>query len=215
MQTGEGSVRTRLVVFSLLFLASVAVACFITPLTIGPNLAGISHMMISFHCALPVAIGLFAFLNLRGKKKGVHRTLLPVLVFPLLFGLMFAYTMVYERNPQNMFRFFVADPIPVSVTDIQSSDISVGIDENIVVVFRASPEIINSIIVEKQLEKANDQSDGEYDFPGGYFAEPSYSWGTDWVFYERTVLKGEALDYFIQMWVDLERSIVIFRWAGG
>ncbi len=212
MHHNEESIGPRMALFFLPFVVSIAGACALTAYTIGPNIAGISHMLLSVMCASPLAIGLFIFANAR-MKKGVLRTLLPLLVFPLLFGLLFSYTMFYERNPRHMFRVFIADPIPVSVTDIRSKDISAGFDQDILVTFRASPEVIDSIIAEQQLEKAADPADGEYDFPDEHF--PDYSWGSNWIFYQRTVSREDgSFNYLIMMWVDQVRSIAIYRTAG-
>ena len=212
IQPRKVSMGRSLAIFILVFVASVSAACGLTMYTIGPNLAGISHMLLSLICASPVAIGFFLYANAR-IKKGIWRTLLPLLVFPLVFGLLVGYTMIYERNPQHMFRVFVADPIPTGVTNIQAKDISGGFDEDIIISFQAPTEVINSIIAQLYLEKAADPLDGKHNFPDGWF--PEYSWGPDWNYYQRIeTTESGALNYFIMIWVDPTQSIAIYRKGG-
>jgi hypothetical protein len=90
----------------------------------------------------------------RRENKLPRQTWIPVLVFPLVFGLLYGYTMLYERNPRHMFKVFVADPIPAGVTDIQATDTSGGFDQEVVIVFNAPPAVMDAIIQKQKLVKS-------------------------------------------------------------
>jgi hypothetical protein len=202
MQPRVGAARSHSAIIPLLFVASVMLACVISSFTFGLNFAGFALFLFPLLFALPI----FVFLNGKLKKRGILGTTLPLLVLPLLFSLLFIYMMFYERNPQHMFKVYVADPIPVGVTNIRARYLDEGFYEDVLVTFQASPEIINTIITQKKLEKAAVQ----YDHPDRDL--PEYSWEGNWIRYERTLYAedGDVTGY-IKIWVDPEKSIVIFR----
>lgn len=186
----------------LLFVASVMLTCVISSFTFGLNFAGFALFLFPVLFALPI----FVILNRKSKKRGIFGTALPLLVLPLLFSLLFVYMMFYERNPQHMFKAYVVDPIPMGVTNIQARFLNEGFYEDVLVTFRASPEAIDTIIAQKQLQKAA----GKFNAPDQDL--PEYSWGKKWVLYHRTIYtEGGDGHGYINMWVDPERSIVIYR----
>lgn len=202
MQTRVEAARPHSALIPLLFVASVMLACVISSFTFGLNFAGFALFLYPLLFALPI----FVILNRKLKKRGIFGTVLPLLVLPLLFSLLFAYMKFYERNPQHMFKAYVADPIPAGVTNIQARYLDEGFYEDVLVTFQASPEVIDTIIAQKQLEKAVVQyNHPDLDLPE-LFVEGN------WISYERTLYAEDGdITGYIKMWVNPERSIVIFR----
>lgn len=117
MQPKIEAARPHLAITILLFVASVVLADAIAWFTFRDS----DVRFILFSCplvfALPIFVVLTAILR-KVVKRGILATVLPLLVFPLLFILQSA-NIVYERIPQNMFKEYLADPIPMGVTNIQ------------------------------------------------------------------------------------------------
>ena len=194
--------RPHIVVKILLFVASVLLAGVIAWFTYGDSSAGFLLFVCPLSCALP----LFAVLTWILRKKGNLGTLMPLMVLPLLFTLCFAY-MIYERNPQNMFKMHVMDPIPAGVTNIQGR-VQDELDD-VVITFQASPEAIDTIITQKGFER-HKVNDG---YPDRDL--PEYSWKGNWIGYvKRFHTESGKLTGYIHMWVDPEQSIVIIRSRG-
>lgn len=202
MQPRLEAVRSHSAVIPLLFVASVMLACVISSFTFGLNFAGFALFLFPLLFALPV----FVILNRKLNKRGILGTVLPLLVLPLLFSVLFVYMRFYERNPQHMFKVYVIDPIPAQVTNIQARYLDEGFSEDVLITFQASPEIIDTIIADKQLEKAVVQ----FNHPDRDL--PEYSWKGNWILFERTLYANNGnVTGYIKMWVNPEQSFVIFR----
>lgn len=200
------AVSRRLAVKTLGFVASVVLAGVITW-----SLYGISDVGIKlFCCPLFITLPIIAVLTLilRSKKMSSLLTVLPLLVFPLLFILFFANT-VYERTPEYMFKRYVADPIPAGVTNIQGRYISQFIFVEAVITFQASPEAVDTIIAQNDFEMT---ALGGDDYPDKDL--PEYSWEGHWVGYERVFFKSNGgVSGYVSMWFDPEQSLVVFRYV--
>ncbi|MEW5870731.1 MAG: hypothetical protein AB1894_15770 [Chloroflexota bacterium] len=192
-------------VTALLFVASVVLAGVISWFLYGSSDAGIELFCCPLFCTPPIVVVLT--LILRSRKSSSLVTVLPLLVFPLLFILFFA-NIVYEKTPQYMFKRCVADPIPAGVTNIQGRYISQLVFVEAVITFQASPEAVDTIIAQNGFER-----DKVLD---GYPDEdlPEYSWKGKWIGYEkRFYSEGGNLSGYVKMWYDQEQSLVVIRYV--
>lgn len=202
MQPSVETARSHPAIIIPLFVVSVMLACVFSSFTFGLNFAGLALFLYPVLFSIPV----IAILNSKLKKRGILGTVLPLLALPLLFCLLFVYMRFYERSPQHMFKVYVADPIPAGVTNIQARFINEGVYEDVVVTFRASPEVIDTIIAQNHLEKAA----VKYDHPDSDL--PEHAWEGNWIRYERTLYtKSGSVTGYMKIWVNPEQSIVIFR----
>ena len=94
LQMGSG-----FVLFSLFFCGTVLIACVLTLVFVGPNLAGIGIILIPTVVAVPIAYILFFSLFFVKRFKWYVRFLIPALIFPIIFGVAFGITML-ERTPK-------------------------------------------------------------------------------------------------------------------
>lgn len=198
------SARPRLAVKILLFLASVALAGVISWLAFRDTSAGPLLFTSSLICALPI----FAVLTWTLRKKGILGTVLPLLVLPLVFTLLLI-NISYESSPQSYFSAYVMNPIPAGVTDIEVRSYQIGksISSDIVIIFKATPEIIDTIITQKHWEKADIPNfSPDWDLP-------EYTYMGDWTGYQQMEYNtkyGDSVVPNTRMWVDTEESIVVF-----
>jgi hypothetical protein len=195
--------RPRLAVKILLFLATVALAGMISWLKYRNGSLGLEILTCSLVCALPI----FAVLTWTLRKRGILGTVLPLLVFPLVFTLLFV-DIGYDSSPQSYFRSYILDPIPEGVTDIEVRDYPIGesISSDIVIIFKATPEIIDTIITQDHWEKADIPNfSPDWDLP-------EYTYMGDWTGYQQRYYTnyGDQIDHSTRMWVDHEESIVVF-----
>jgi hypothetical protein len=168
-----------------------------------PNLNGLGNILISGVCATPLSFISFFSLRSVSKVKPYQRYVLPALIFPLISGLLIGWSL-FQQRPENIFKVFVADPIPVGVSKIQAYDISVGIDQEIIAKFNATPEAINEIIKSNKLvlvEESNMINDPQYEFFNGV------EWNEKWTTYEY-----KSSSSLTTMWVSPDGNIVLFRW---
>jgi hypothetical protein len=196
------------VLFTLLFSIGCIFAATVL-FVVSPNTNGLGSIFLSVMCATPLAYVLFFNSKFISKVKPYQRYLLPALIIPLFSGLLLGWTL-FQQRPENIFKVFVADPIPDGVSNIQAYDISVGIDQEIVVAVSATPEAIDDIITKNELELVVDTISLE-DPPYEYF--PNINKDTDWIMYRNSHKVNKTV--FISMWVNPERSIVIFRYIYG
>lgn len=108
-----------------------------------------------------------------------------------------------------MFKTYVANPIPDGVTNIRARYIQSGLEDDVVITFKASREAIDTIITRQQLKKV----DVNYNYLPDWDL-PERAWKGYWKGYEQDIVKqGGGLAGYIHMWVDQEQSIVIFRYT--
>lgn len=206
MQPRAETVRPHLAIIVLSFVASVVLAGVISWFAFGDSGAGVILFCCPLSCALPIFAVLTGILR-KVVKRGILGSVLPLLVFPLLFILLLAY-MVYQRNPQIMFKAYLADPIPAGVTNIQGRYIQQGLTDDVVITFQAPRETIDTIIALNHFER-NKVEDGH---PDRDLLE--YSWKGNWIGYTHEFIKESGgLAGYTHLWVDPDQSIVIFRYT--
>lgn len=204
MQPRVAAARSRLAVKIILFLASVALAGVISWLAFKDSSAGLVLFTCSLVCSLPI----FAVLTWTLRKKGIFGTVLPLLVLPLVFILLF-FNIGYFSSPQFYFRSYVLDSIPAGVTNIEVRSYRIGesISSDIVITFKATPEIIDTIITQKHWGKADIPNfSPDWDLP-------EYTYMGDWTGYQQrfhSTEYGDEVVHGTRMWVDHEESIVVF-----
>lgn len=195
------------VLFSLFFCGTVLMACVLTLVFIGPNLAGIGNILIPTVVAVPIAYILFFSLFNIKRFNWYVRYLIPALIFPIVFGITFGITML-ERTPQNIFQVFVSKPIPEGVSNIRAQDITIGIDNDIIVAFNTTSEALDEIITKNEFELVEDSfSFHESKSPHQFF--PGVSWNDEWTLYMNC---GESQSYCMWMWVNPEQTTVLYRY---
>lgn len=173
-----------------------------------PNLNGIGSICISATCGIPLAFSLFFVLQ-EFKVSDIKVYLFPSLIFPLISILLIGYSF-YEQRPENIFRVFIVDPIPAGVTNIRAYDISAGIDQEIVIAFDATPDIIDQIIQEHNLKLDENPHALKSDIPFEYF--PEVDSGQDWTLYRRAEL--ENINWW-SLWVNTDKTTAIFQFIDG
>ena len=169
---------------------------------ISPNLNGIGGILFSLICATPMAVSILVF-NPRfiRNMKLYQRFIVSAGMFPLCIGLIIGWTL-YEQRPINIFKVFVADPIPVGVSNIRARDMSVGIDSTIILAFNATPEAIDGIIETNHLVAAEDRKpDPEFEVFEGI------EWNEGWETYNFD--NGKIV---MTMWINPGRDTVLFLW---
>lgn len=190
----------------LLFVSSIFFTCVIAWLIVGKET--IQVLAGPLICAIPVVCILSSLLKKRRGFLGAVIPVLPVLMIPLLLVAFwfFAVGPKPERSPQDMFKTYLVDPIPIGVTNIQGRYLQWGIFEDVVITFQASPEAIDTIITQKQFER-DEVLDGHTDQD-----LLEYSWKGNWIGYERSFYESSGgLAGYIDMWFDPEQSTVIVR----
>lgn len=181
--------------FTLLFGITIILALIVSFSFIGPNFIAISNVATPLLCGfLPAYI---YFFNYRFKKKANWKVsyLKPALIFPVLFGLAFAWTM-FERNPKNIFEVFVLDPIPKEISNIRAKDISGGFETEVIVAFKATPQSIEEIIKANELKRDQDTDTFEKK-PNNFFED--LDWNPNWERYIREEMDDEVV---IVLWVN-------------
>lgn len=193
-----------LAVKPLLFVASILLIVVITGLSFGES--ALKFLVYPLSCTLPI----YFFLACMLKKKGVLGIVLPLL--PLLVLTLIVVNWAYqtspqsERSPQDIFKMYVVDPIPAGVTNIQGRYLEEGIFEDVVITFQASPEAVDTIIVQKQFER--DDVHDNYIDPD----LPEHLWKGNWIGYHRSFYESSGgLAGYIDMWFDPEQSTIILR----
>ena len=203
LQTGLG-----FVLFSLFLCGTVLMACLLTFVFVGPNLAGIGIILIPTVVAIPIAYILFFSLFLSDNRfKWYVRFLIPALIFPIIFGVAFGITML-ERTPKNIFRVFVSKPIPEGVSNIRAQDITMGIDYDIIVAFDTTPEALDEIIAKNEFELAEESILFDDKSPHRFF--PDANWSNQWTRYSKCGDPPER--YCMWMWVNPEQTTVLYRY---
>jgi len=138
---------------------------------------------------------------MKEESKWYKTYLLPASIFPLLIILFLGWT-AFEQRPKNIFKVFVADPIPTGVSNIQAYDVSVGIDSTIILAFDATPDAINKII------SVNNLTLSKYEEPDAEFIRfEDIRISEDWTTYN---FDDNKID--ITMWVNPEKNTVLIRW---
>jgi hypothetical protein len=193
----------NVVLFTLLFSITVILALLVSFSFIGPNFIAISNVATPLFCGFLPAYTLF--FNYRFKKKANWKVsyLRPALIFPVLFGLAFTWTM-FERNPKNIFEVFVLDPIPNEISNIRARDISGGFETEIIVTFNATPQSIEEIIKANELKLDQDTDILEKN-PNDFFE--GLNWNQDWQRYLRLERDDEVI---IVLWVNLDTFEAVY-----
>jgi hypothetical protein len=194
--------------FTLIFAGTGIIAGMASLWAIGPNITGIGTICIPLVCAFPLALIFFLTPAFVKKAKPTLRYLLPALVFPILFGILFGYTL-YERRPENIYKVFVSDPIPAGVSNIQAYDKSGGFETEVIIACNTMPNIVDEIIIENELVLDN-ESFNKTDIPLKYF--PSIDPKPDWQFYMK--FDEEHMNWFF-LWVNPEKTVALFRLIDG
>jgi hypothetical protein len=211
MKTEHGNTpggAVEFMIFTAFFVVTAAISS-ISLFGLYPNLNGLGSILISVICGAPIAYVLFFRLVSTKSGKSYQRIIFPALIPPLLSGLLIGWSL-YQQRPENIFKVFVADPIPVGISNIKAYDISVGIDQEIVVAFDATPDAIDFIIAENDLELNDSQLLFRGDIPFTYF--PKIDPEQDWILYQRADL--ENINWWF-LWVNPDKTIAIFRLIAG
>lgn len=145
-----------------------------------PNMNSWGGASLSFLCAVPLAILLFANNKFAARVKPYQRVILPALIFPLFIVLSLGWNL-YQQFPPNLFRVFIMDPIPEGITHIRGRDITVGFDNlELVFVFNITPQALDEFIVKNELVEA------EHPDMGGPNAKAYFrktGWNETWTAY--------------------------------
>ncbi len=161
--------------------------------------------------ALPFGYWLFFYPRFSKSVKPWQRIVLPALIFPICILLGLGWNL-YQQLPANLFRIFIADPIPDGVTNIQGHDISGGFDLEIVMAFDVTPEAIEEIVKENHLV-LHDENTSSYILsspPVEYF--PDIHWNKDWTAYASFSIEQVNV---IVLWVNPEKDTAIFHLIDG
>jgi hypothetical protein len=194
---------TGKLIFIFAFLLFMVISSVVALFALGPNIICMGHLFLATICAAPIAIWMFKKLERSASKPGMVESVFSAVIFLVIFGALILYTLVVERNPRNMFRAFIQNPIPAGVTNIQARDISAGFTEDVVIVFRGSPELVDEIINKRKLEPRDFRySIGE--MPDERF--DGIDRNADWQFYGST-----GSDIYVWLWVDPASEMIIYR----
>jgi hypothetical protein len=189
-----------LILFIALFIIFVVLAGTVA-FILYPNLNGIGGILLSLMCAAPLAIFLFVRFKMNENNKWYKTYILPALIFPFLMLLFLGWT-AFEQRPVNIFKVFVAEPMPTGVSNIQARDVSLGIDQTIILGFNATPTAIDEIIATNKLTLSKyEEPDTEFKIFTGIGANEK------WTTYN---FDNGKID--ITMWVNPERNTALFRW---
>lgn len=199
--------KANFLIFLLCFIPG-AVLSTLAMFFLFPNLNGIGSICISGICATPLSFSLFFVLQ-EFKVSETKAYLFPSLIFPLISLLLIGYSF-YEQRPENIFRVFVIDPIPEGVANIRAYDISAGIDQEIVIAFDATPDIIDQIIRENNLKLDENPYTLKSDIPFEYF--PEIDSEQDWILYRKAEL--ENINWW-SLWVNTDKTTAIFQFIDG
>ncbi len=167
-------------------------------------------VLFSLLCGTPFVIGLFVSLKFIKRSNWPTAFGLPILVVPLLFFLFLTW-LTFQERPTNIFKDFVADPIPAGVSNIQGRNVTEGFDEiKIILAFNATPEVVDQIIadqglVQVQVQDASDMDDGFQKFQ-------NIDLHQSWTVYEENYSKSEYSLEPITIWVNSKRNIVLFQY---
>lgn len=177
---------------------------------IGPNTNSLFGVFFSFICALPLAFTLFFNPKFIAKVRPYQRFVLPALIFPLCVLLGLGYDL-YQQRPENLFKLFVMDPIPEGVSNIRGHDVSGGFDGEILLAFDATPDAVEEIIMEYELEiYENPYSSIKRQIAIEYFPEINFE--QEWTLYQKADL--ENIDWW-KLWVNTDQTIAIFQIIDG
>ncbi|MCC6298099.1 MAG: hypothetical protein IT314_02285 [Anaerolineales bacterium] len=177
-----------------------------------PNLNGIGGIMLSLMCAIPFAFISFVKLRSDGKSNWYKVYLFPALIFPFLIILFFGWT-AFQQRPSNIFKVFLADPIPEGVSNIRAKDVSVGIDQEIVIAFDSTEKAIEEIVATNKLKLDNDQSNSDRNDLAlllDFFEVKDQD--QEWLFYTR--YDNENRNWWF-LWVNVEKTKAYFRYIDG
>jgi hypothetical protein len=189
--------------FSLLLGITVVLAGLVSFAFIGPNINAISTTVLPLMVGLPVAYILFFIFKFAKKSSWKTSYLIPAIIFPVLFGLAFGWTM-HERDPKNIFKVFVLDPLPSEVSNIRAHDISGGFETEVIVTFKTTPQIIEKIITTNKLEFDKDTDSFDIN-PNDFFS--NLNWNKDWERYIRLEKDNEIVT---TLWVNPNKSEAVF-----
>jgi hypothetical protein len=195
----------KLILFLVLLGLTIIGLGIVSLLTIGPTFTGLAGILVPTFITLPLAIVLYLIFAIKNVRWPL-RFGLPLLILPVLFGLVCAYTLGYERSPQNMFQVFVHDPIPDGVSHIQAQDVSAGIDMDIILAFEATPNACQDIILKNHLSSNGVKSELKDDLLKTYY--PDLMGGSDWVEYSYS-----NPDEFIFMWFNYHNNSVLIHYG--
>lgn len=173
-----------------------------------PSLNGAGMVCLTALCGSPLALLMFIALRTTNKiKKPYQRYLIPALMIPLIAGLLIGWTLI-QQSPKNIFRLFVANPIPNSVTKIHARDISEGFDNlEIIVSFHATSEAIDEIIALNKLELVEDV---KYEDDPPLEQLPEINWNRNWILYKRESF-GTGDSLILEMWVNPQKDTAVFH----
>jgi len=201
-------VISNLALFFLVFGIFVALGTLIT-LYLQPNLNGLGGIVLSLVCGTPTAILIFIWLRFMKRSKWYFAFALPPLIFLLLISLFLAWQ-AFEQRPENIFKAFVADLIPVEISNIQARDVTEGFDEQkIIVAFNATPEVIEKLIADNQLVQVQESTS---DMDPGFEKFSNIDLNQAWTIYEKNYSKDDYSSEYVTIWVNPERNTVLFQY---
>jgi hypothetical protein len=175
-----------------------------------PNSNEAFGVLFSLLCGTPFVIWLFVSLKFIKRSNWPIAFGLPILVVPLLIFLFLTWLAIQER-PTNIFKDFVADPIPVGVSNIQGRNATEGFDElRIIIAFNATPKVIDQIIADQGLVQVQAQDASDMD--DGFQKFQNVDLHQNWTVYEENFSKSEYSWGPITMWVNSKRDFVLFQY---
>lgn len=210
MQNKKDSVIKSIanVALFLLILGTLVTVVMWILIYIDPNSNEVFGILLSLLCGIPVAIGLFVQLKFTKRSIWYKAFGLPILIIPLLISLWFAW-LAFQESPSHIFKDFVADPIPAGVSDIQARNATEGFDEiNIILAFKATPEVIDKLIADKGLVQVQDAMEMDDRFHKFTNIDLNQSW----TIYQKNYSQSEYSWESITIWVNPKRNTVLFQY---
>ena len=193
------------ILFIGLFGLTVIGVGFLSIITIGPTIEGLGCAFLPLIVAFPTALILFDYLLHHEKIKALMRYGLPLLILPGLFSMIWAFTMFIERNPENMFRVFVCDPVPPGISNIKGSDESAGIDMDIVMSFNITPTGLDKILTKNNLSLGGQGSYLNDEFLKDFYpdGDKSQKW---------TEFDYGTKDYHMSLWINPDATLALVHY---
>ncbi len=186
-------------IFTGLFGLITVVAFFSSLFLLGPNIVAIANVILPFLVGIPVGYGVYFS---QKKKKKVRKYGFPLGIYACLFILCLSYSL-WERRPQNLFRVFIAHPIPQGVTYIKGYDMTAGFDYDIILHFSSTPKAIETIITINELERRYDTQDTDK-LPLGFFENIRNT--DEWILYST----HKDIEYVKWLWVNPPQTEALY-----
>lgn len=194
---------------NLLFLLLLGGVIFLVgnaALSYSSSTDSVCNTSLSFLCAVPLALLLFNNSKFIARVKPHQRFLFPALIFPVFIMLSVGWNLYIEYPPQ-MFKDFVADPIPQGITHLRSKNITEGFDNlEVAFTFESTPETLDEFIAKNGLVET-DYAYLESQATIKFFKK--IGWNGSWRAYEKWE-KGKQ-NTILTLWVSPDGKTVCYH----